>query len=304
MAGARPPIRWLEHLIDLERRPPGAAPLRVDLRPVRALLERVGHPERDLRIFHVAGSKGKGSVALLAEAVLAAAGHRVGTFTSPHLESWTERFRVDGAPVSEAELGRVLEVLRPAVEAFRPDAENPAPTWFDVTTAAAFLLFRRARVDHAVVEVGLGGRLDSTNAARASVACITSIELEHTDRLGHTLAAIAGEKAGILEPLRPAVVGALPPEALAVVEARARELGSPVVRLGREVEAVVLGPAPGPLPLPVHPHPRPRRVGGGGAAGGGGGAPRRRGPPGGERGPRGGGGPQAPGLRGTPLTRR
>ncbi len=264
MAAGRPPIRWLERLIDLERTPGRAASLRVDLRPVRALLDRAGHPERDLRILHVAGSKGKGSVALLAEAVLRAGGHRVGTFTSPHLERWTERFRVDGTPVSEGELEGTLEVLRPAVEALREDDRQPTPTWFDVTTTAAFLLFRGAGVDYAVIEVGLGGRLDSTNAARARVACITSIELEHTDRLGDTLAAIAREKAGILEAGRPVVVGALAAEALDVVEARARELGAPVVRFGRDLRVE-------PLPGPVHPCSaqrfRIRDAGGAGAPG-------------------------------------
>jgi dihydrofolate synthase/folylpolyglutamate synthase len=111
-----------------------------------------------------------------------------------------------------------------------------APTFFDVTTAAALLLFREARVDRAVLEVGLGGRLDSTNVVDPAVCCITTIELEHTDRLGDSLAAIAGEKAGILKPGVPAVCGALPAEAAAVVAARARELGAPLARIGDEIE--------------------------------------------------------------------
>lgn len=210
----------------------------MDLAPIRALLARVGNPERELRCVHVAGSKGKGSVSLLCEALLGECGLRVGTFTSPHLARWTERFRIGGREVEGEALARAVEALRPHIDALQ--ASGPAPSFFDATTAAALLLFRDARVDAAVLEVGLGGRLDSTNAVWPAVTCIASIELEHTDRLGTTLAAIAGEKAGIAKPGVPLVVGALPAEALAVVDARARELGAPLAQLGRELEAVPL----------------------------------------------------------------
>ncbi len=225
---------WLRGLIDVERRPdwPYA---RMGLGPVRRLLARLDHPERAFPVLHLAGSKGKGSTALFAEAVLRAAGVRVGTYTSPHLERWHERFRIDGAPVDDAALVAAVACLRPHVEALRASTPADAPTFFDVTTAAALWLFREADVSHAVLEVGLGGRLDSTNAVDAAVCGITSIELEHTDRLGTTLAAIAGEKAGILKAPVPAVMGALPAEAAAVVEARAREVGAPLARLGREI---------------------------------------------------------------------
>ena len=129
--------------------------------------------------------------------------------------------------------------LRPHVDALRGAGGETVPSFFDATTAAALLLFRELRVDHAVLEVGLGGRLDSTNAVEPAVCCITSIELEHTDLLGDTLAAIAAEKAGILKPGVPAVCGELPREALAVVERRAAELGCPLARLGREIELEV-----------------------------------------------------------------
>jgi len=234
---------WLEGLINRERRPDWSY-ARLDLEPVRRLLARLGDPQRGLSILHVAGSKGKGSTVLLAEALLGAAGERVGTFTSPHLERWTERFRIGGGEVEGERLAAAVERLRPHAEALRAEAPGNAPSFFDVTTAAALLLFREAGVDRALLEVGLGGRLDSTNAVTPAVCCITSIELEHTDKLGETLGEIAGEKAGILEPGVPVVTGDLPPDAAAVVEARAGALGAPLARLGREisVDRVRAGP--------------------------------------------------------------
>jgi len=234
---------WLEGLINLEReRAPRRA--RLSLAPIRALLDRLGAPERGLSVLHVAGSKGKGSTALFAESVLRAAGARVGTFTSPHLERWTERFRIDGEEVAPERLAAAVETLRPHAEALRAAGGETVPSFFDAITAAALLIFRELRVDHAVLEVGLGGRLDSTNAVMPAVCAITSIELEHTDLLGDTLAAIASEKAGILKPGVPAVCGALPDEALAVVEQRAAELGCPLARVGREIELDVEVVAP------------------------------------------------------------
>jgi len=225
---------YLEGLIDVEAlRDQRSA--RLDLAAIRELLRRCGHPERALRILHVAGSKGKGSTALFAEGLLAALGARVGTFTSPHLESWVERFRIDGQPVDGLVLAEAVEALRPHVDALRAGA-GAAPSFFDATTAAALLLFDRFAVDWAILEVGLGGRLDSTNAVLPKVCCITSIELEHTELLGDDLESIAAEKAGILKPSVPAVVGALPPEALEVVRHRARELGAPLEVLGEDFE--------------------------------------------------------------------
>src|SRR5262245_44292277 len=228
---------WLEGLINLERAPDPAR-VRLSLEPVQRLLARIGDPQRRLHVLHVAGSKGKGSTALLCEALLRAAGASTGTFTSPHLERWTERFRIDGREVAGDALAAVIGSLRPHVDALRTGPEPPS--FFDVTTAAAFQLFTDARVDVAILEVGLGGRLDSTNVVTPAVSCITSIELEHTDKLGDTLAAIASEKAGIAKPGVPLVTGALPAEAAAVVEARARSLGCPLARLERELACEVL----------------------------------------------------------------
>jgi dihydrofolate synthase/folylpolyglutamate synthase len=226
---------WLEGLINFERRP-GFDYARLGLEPIRRLLAALGNPERELSIVHVAGSKGKGSTCLLAEAVLLAAGERVGTFTSPHLERWTERFRIDGREVEGERLAAAVVRARPRVEAQRVAHPDEAPTFFDATTAVALVLFAEAKVSRVLLEVGLGGRLDSTNAVSPAVTCITSIELEHTDKLGDTLAAIASEKAGIVKPGVPCVVGQLPAEAMEVVEKRAAELGSPLLRLGHELE--------------------------------------------------------------------
>ncbi len=230
LAGAE---AFLEGLIDHERRA-DVPYARFDLAPVRRLLARVGDPQRRLSVVHIAGSKGKGSTALLTEAVLRAAGERVGTFTSPHLEHWTERFRIDGRDVDGAALAAAVETLRPHIASLRDEDPATAPTFFDATTAAALLLFAEARLDRAVLEVGLGGRLDSTNVVDPAVACVTTIELEHTDKLGATLAAIAAEKAGIVKAHRPVVVGALAPEAEAVVLERARALEAPARVLGRD----------------------------------------------------------------------
>ncbi len=222
---------WLEGLINVERLPDfGQARLGLDA--IRVLLARVGDPQSELRVFHVAGSKGKGSTALLAECVLGELGVRTATFTSPHLMRWTERFRIDGVEVADVALAAVLTRLRPHVDVLR-DGPDP-PSFFDATTAAAFLLFAEAGVDFAIFEVGLGGRLDSTNACEPALTAITSIELEHTEKLGATHAAIAAEKAGIAKAGVPLVVANLSREALDVVEARAGEVAAPLVRFGRD----------------------------------------------------------------------
>lgn len=218
---------YLEGLINHERRP-GFTYARLDLRPIRALLDRLGNPEEALSVIHIAGSKGKGSTCLLTEAILIELGERVGTFTSPHLESWVERFRIDGRPVDEQRLVAAVRRIRPIVEALRVGPRETLPSFFDATTAVAFLLFAEENVDRALIEVGLGGRLDSTNVVDPAVACITAIELEHTDKLGDTEAAIAGEKAGIIKANRPTVLGALRPDAARVIRGRAKEIGAPL----------------------------------------------------------------------------
>lgn len=225
----------LERLVDWERRKRAA--MRVSTDPARQLLARLGDPQRGLRVVHVTGSKGKGSTAALVAAGLARAGLRVGRYASPHVERLNERVEIDRVEVGDARLYEGLELAlnaRDALVAERPEVD---PTWFDVVTAAALWIFQRAGVEWLVAEVGLGGRLDSTNVLDGEVCVITNIELEHTAVLGDTHAAIAGEKAGILK-RGCALVTGVPQasEAGLVIEARARELGVPVRR---------------PAPLPV-----------------------------------------------------
>jgi len=230
---------YLAGLINVEKER-NAPYSRFDLGPIRRLTERLGNPQAGLSVIHLAGSKGKGSTGLMAEALLGAAGERVGTFTSPHLERWSERFRIDGREVAGELLAAAVERIAPHIDELRAADPLHAPSFFDALTATALLLFSEAKLDRCVFEVGLGGRLDSTNAMTAAVSCITSIELEHTQQLGDTLAAIASEKAGILKSGVPAVIGDLPDEAAGVIEARARELGAPLARLGRDFDFEIL----------------------------------------------------------------
>jgi len=233
----REACRYLESLIRPETVPyrERAAQALVSM---RALLAECGDPHEHVRAVHIAGSKGKGTVALLLERVLEHAGVSTGTYTSPHLVDWRERFRVGGRPVAGARLAAALDRLRPAVERVARESPLP-PSFFDVATATALLLFREARIDVAVVETGIGGRLDATNVVRPALACITSVEHEHTDKLGETLAEIAREKAGIVKPGAPLVVGPLPPEAESEVRARADEVGVPVAVVGTDVPFAV-----------------------------------------------------------------
>lgn len=240
---------YLEGLINREQQPTYTY-TRLDLSPIRALMEALGNPQQHLSVLHVAGSKGKGSTCLYSESILLALGQSVGTFTSPHLESWVERFRIDGQPVDAAVLVRMVERIRPVVDALRSGPEATRPSFFDATTAVAFLIFAEAGVDRAVIEVGLGGRLDSTNIVAPEVTCITSIELEHTDKLGQTEAEIAGEKAGILKPGRPVVLGSFRPEAERVIRARAAEVGAPTRALGVDFEVEAVREEADPEPFP------------------------------------------------------
>ena len=220
----------LDALTDWERRPRNT--MRVGLEPMQDLARRLGDPQKSFRAIHVAGTKGKGSVSALIEAALAHAGLRVGRYASPHVERITERVSVQGRDVDEPTLARALDRALDGYEAARA-AGTPAAnaTWFDLLTASAFLIFREAAVEWAVVEVGLGGRLNSTNIVDGEIAVVTNIALEHTEILGHTRAAIAGEKVGILKP-GAVLVTTLgdDDEAGRVLQARAGELGARVKR--------------------------------------------------------------------------
>ena len=210
--------------------------LRPGLEVIRSLLGALDHPERAFPAIHVTGSKGKGSVARMAQAILSAHGLRTGRFTSPHLASYRERISRDGRPIGERAVAAGLDRIDRAARALEAaGALEHAPTFFEATTALALDWFRAERVDAAVIEVGIGGRLDATNVLDAKVGVITTIELEHTEILGPTRAAIAREKSGILYAGMTGVTGELPDDARAVVESEATRRGVPLWHLGEEL---------------------------------------------------------------------
>lgn len=191
-------------IIPLERAPAAA----LDLRRVRELLARVGNPQRGRHTVHITGSKGKGSTAAMIAAILRGAGFRVGLFTSPHLHRETERVQVNGEPMAEADLVRLVETVQPHVEAINASGTHGRLTTFELRTALGFLYFREQGVDWQVVEVGLGGRLDATNVLDEKELCVfTPVSLEHTHILGDTVAKIATDKSGILRRGTRAVMG-------------------------------------------------------------------------------------------------
>ena len=202
--------------------------IRLGLEPTAALLDALGRPQEAFLPIHIAGTNGKGSVAAMTASVLQACGLRTGLYTSPHLVRFHERIRVGGAAIADAALLARMDDVEAAVAAARARMGRDA-TFFEFTTALAFEHFRRERVQVAVIETGLGGRLDATNVVEPLACAITSIGFDHMAYLGDTLEKIAAEKAGILKAGRAVVCGELPPEALAVVRRRAAELGCPVI---------------------------------------------------------------------------
>ena len=230
----------LQYLFGLE--PIG---IKFGLENITTLVESLGHPERAFRSVHVAGTNGKGSVTAMVDAALRAAGHRSARYTSPHLVDIRERFVVGGRPVTEEALAGVIAYVRDRIDSLRAaGALEVQPTFFEVTTTVAFELFRRARADIAVIEVGLGGRLDATNVVDPVVAAITSIAFDHQQYLGDSVREIAAEKAGIIKRGVPVVIGRMAPEAEAVIEGIARERGAQLIRAWDGVHAVRLQPDP------------------------------------------------------------
>ena len=211
--------------------------VRLGLDRMRGFLEHLGAPHRAAPVIHVAGTNGKGSVVRLVGAILRAQGLRVGEYTSPHLQHINERLVVNGSAVSDAALTQLLASLdaerRAWVSAHLDGmcASEEALTYFEMMTAAAFVHFASEGVDVAVVEVGLGGRLDATNVVDPAVTVITSVGIDHTAQLGPDLASIAAEKAGIIKTERPVVVGALPREAMRVVRSLAADRAAPLLAL-------------------------------------------------------------------------
>jgi dihydrofolate synthase / folylpolyglutamate synthase len=208
--------------------------IKLGLERTEALLRALGDPQDLFQGVHVAGTNGKGSVCAMLASVLQSAGYRVGLMPKPHLVSYTERIQVNQRPIAEDDFAALLTELQPVID--KVAAELGPPTEFEILTSAALYYFARAGIDLLVCEVGLGGRLDSTNVLDLGVSVITNIALDHTQHLGSTLEAIAAEKAGILKPETIAITGAQPP-ALAVIEAAAARQQIPLLRLGREIQA-------------------------------------------------------------------
>ena len=229
---------WLATATDYERMAqPPTQPGAFDLGRMARLCRASGDPQDALATLHVAGTKGKGSVAALAAAWARAPGRRIGLYTSPHLCSLRERIVIDGAPAAAEAWLAAANRVRAAAESLRGES----PTFFEITTAMAFVAFWQAGVDLAVIEVGLGGRLDATNVLRPLACAITRIDRDHTALLGDTVDRIAGEKAGIVKAGIPVVCLADPPAAHAVIAARAAELHAPLAALGREIGVEPVG---------------------------------------------------------------
>jgi dihydrofolate synthase/folylpolyglutamate synthase len=200
------------------------------LGPTRRVLELLGNHHEGFSSIHVGGSNAKGSTSAMIASILEAGGYRVGLFTSPHLEDFRERVRVDGELIPREDVARILSAIRPLFEEML--GQSMPLRFFDIVTAMAFQYFREAGMVYAVLEVGLGGRLDATNVVDPLVSVITNIGYEHTNILGETLVEIAGEKAGIIKPSRVLVTANQDGEVFKVFTERAEELAAEVVHVG------------------------------------------------------------------------
>jgi dihydrofolate synthase/folylpolyglutamate synthase len=240
MSSRNEAVDYLMGRINYERMPVapyGERHLKLDR--MRTLLVRLGNPDAGMPIVHVAGTKGKGSTSALTAAILHAAGYDVGVYSSPHLEQLEERFVINGLPCSGDELAALVDRVRPVVEqmdraALAAGDHSRRPTFFELTTALSLAHFAQRGVDLAVLEVGLGGRLDSTNVCQPAVTVITSISLDHTRQLGDTTAKIAAEKGGIIKPGVPVVVGPVDESAHAVIAGLARQHGARMLQAGQD----------------------------------------------------------------------
>ena len=220
----------IQRLFDLQK-----FGMKFGLDNMRSLLTRLGEPQRGLKLVHLAGTNGKGSVGVMLKAGLDEAGYRTGFYTSPHLVTFRERIITGPDLISEADVLRLCDRLWPLA-----DPQSP-PTFFEFVTALAFLYFQEKEVEVAVIEAGLGGRLDSTNVIEPLAAAITNVSLDHTEHLGGTVPDIAFEKAGVIKAGRPLVTGRLSSEAEEIIARTAAEKNSPWLALGRDFQAVVTG---------------------------------------------------------------
>jgi dihydrofolate synthase/folylpolyglutamate synthase len=206
------------------------------LRHVEELLNRMGNPQLAAKTIHIAGTKGKGSVAAMIAQALSSSGYKTGRYTSPHLHNLRERISIDGSLISEAEFAAAMAEVKPFLESMKQDTTFRQLTYFEALTALTFAYFQKKRVDFQVLEVGLGGRLDATNVvARPAVCVITSISLDHTQILGNTLEEIAREKAGIIKSGCWVVISPQPEEAASVITDICRDKGAKVVQVGKDI---------------------------------------------------------------------
>ncbi|NWF77805.1 MAG: bifunctional folylpolyglutamate synthase/dihydrofolate synthase [Chloroflexi bacterium] len=202
---------------------------------VEELLNRMGNPQLAARTVHIAGTKGKGSVAAMIAQVLSASGYKTGLYTSPHLLNLRERIKVDGSLISEADFAAAMTEVKPFIESMKQDTSFRQLTYFEALTVLAFAYFKEKQVDFQVLEVGLGGRLDATNVTKPLVCIITSISLDHTQILGNSLGEIGKEKAGIIKPRCWVVLSPQPDEAASVISDICREREAKVVEVGKDV---------------------------------------------------------------------
>jgi dihydrofolate synthase / folylpolyglutamate synthase len=241
-------IRYLNSCANYEKNISYSYPQTFKLARVRNFLKQIGDPQKSLRIIHVAGSKGKGSTCALVAYILRAAGFRAGLYTSPHLNDFRERVRIlepanrasggdfEGM-IPQKTLAGLVSRIKPEVERFNRGSGSGQLSFFEIYTALAFLYFKQKQVDFAVMETGLGGRLDATNAADSLVCGISPLSLEHTDKLGSTLVKIAAEKAGIIKRQGAVVISAVQKkEARRVILARCRKFSAPLYEVGRQIK--------------------------------------------------------------------
>lgn len=243
-------IQYLESFINYEKIPAFSYPESLKLERMKGFLALLGNPQEDLRCLHIAGTKGKGSVCAFAAYILKDSGFRVGLYTSPHLTDFRERIRVLETPgggrlaaeydfegmISKREISGLAQRLRPVTEKYNRDCKYGALTFFEVYTALAFLYFKQKEVDYAVLETGLGGRLDATNTVNPFVCAITPISYDHTAELGNTLKKIAAEKAGIIKSGQPKVISSpQEKEAREVIRNRCKETGARLYEIGKDI---------------------------------------------------------------------
>ena len=220
----------LSYLYDLQK-----YGIKFGLSSTNSLLKRIGNPQEGLKTIHIAGTNGKGSTAAMLSAMLVRAGFKVGLYTSPHLVRFNERFRLNEQDIEDEEIMAVFERVRAVVD------EREPPTFFEMTTAMALSLFAAKGVDWAILEVGMGGRLDATNVVQPQLTIISNVSFDHQEFLGSTLSRIAREKAGIIKKQVPLITAVKQPVALAVIKTRCSALNAPCYRLGRQIKVRTLG---------------------------------------------------------------